>query len=180
MLRDFLMLAARSITHRKMRSWLTVIGVFIGITAVVALISIGLGLDQTIKQQVAGVFGVDTFVLIPKGTFTHGGPSTTTEEYRLDLEYLKSIPGVKVAAAVRQQTGFVKGPTREDETSVQGFLPVMGLSTELLTDFESYTGQIEAQAGGRLFVTGDIEAAVLGDEIARRLEAQVGLSLIHI
>ncbi|HDL86692.1 MAG TPA: ABC transporter permease, partial [Candidatus Acetothermia bacterium] len=58
MLKDFFMLAARSITHRKMRSWLTVIGVFIGITAVVALISIGLGLDQTIKQQVAGVFGV--------------------------------------------------------------------------------------------------------------------------
>ena len=105
MLKDFLMLAARSITHRKMRSWLTVIGVFIGITAVVALISIGLGLDQTIKQQVAGIFGVDTFVLVPKGSFgpqNHAGANT--EEYALDLQYLKSIPGVKVAAAVRQRT----------------------------------------------------------------------------
>ncbi len=174
MLKDFLMLAARSITHRKMRSWLTVIGVFIGITAVVALISIGLGLDETIKQQVAGVFGVDTFVLIPEGTFTRGGPAASTEEFSIDLEYLKSIPGVKVAAAVRQQTGFIQGPTKADGTSVQGFLPVMGLSTELLTDFESYTGEIEVQPGGRLFVSGDTHTAILGNDIASRLEAKVG------
>jgi putative ABC transport system permease protein len=174
MLKDFFMLAARSITHRKMRSWLTVIGVFIGITAVVALISIGLGLDETIKQQVAGVFGVDTFVLIPEGTFPGAGAPTNTEEYSLDLEYLKSIPGVKVAAAVRQQTGFVQGPIKEDGTSVQGFLPVMGLSTELTTDFESYTGKIEVQPGGRLFISGDTNAAILGNEIATRLGAEVG------
>jgi putative ABC transport system permease protein len=174
MLKDFLMLAARSITHRKMRSWLTVIGVFIGITAVVALISIGLGLDETIKQQVAGVFGVDTFVLIPEEAFTRGGPRSSTEEYRLDLEYLKSVPGVKIAAAVRQQTAFVQGPSRADGSSTQGFLPVMGLSTELMTEFVSYTGELEVEPGGRLFLPGDTEVAVLGNEIAERLGAQVG------
>ncbi len=179
MLKDFFMLAARSITHRKMRSWLTVIGVFIGITAVVALISIGLGLDQTIKQQVAGVFGVDTFVLVPKGSFgpqRHTG--TSAEEYALDLQYLKSIPGVKVAAAVRQRTGFVQGPTKADGTSTQGFLPVMGLSTELMNEFESFTGKLAVQPGGRLFVAGDVDVAVLGTDTAKRLGAKVGDSIL--
>jgi hypothetical protein len=65
MVRDFLALAGSSILHRKVRSWLTVIGVFIGITAVVALISVGLGLERTINDEVAKVFGVDTFILAP-------------------------------------------------------------------------------------------------------------------
>ncbi len=179
MLKDFLMLAARSITHRKMRSWLTVIGVFIGITAVVALISIGLGLDQTIKQQVAGVFGVDTFVIVPKGSFgpqSHRGGST--DEYALDLQYLKSIDGVKVAAAVRQRTGFVQGPTKADGTSTQGFLPVMGLSPELMNEFESFTGKLETQPGGRLFVKGDTDVAILGADTAERLGAKVGNTIL--
>lgn len=179
MLKDFFMLAARSITHRRMRSWLTVIGVFIGITAVVALISIGLGLNKTVEQQVAGVFGVDTFVLVPKGSF---GPQSraggSAEQYELDLAYLKSIPGVKVAAALRQRTGFVQGPTRADGTSTQGFLPVMGLSTELVNEFESFTGKLTAQPGGRLFVSGDTEVAVLGADTAERLGAKVGDSIL--
>jgi len=179
MLKDFLMLAARSITHRKMRSWLTVIGVFIGITAVVALISIGLGLDQTIKQQVAGIFGVDTFVLVPKGSFgpqNHAGANT--EEYALDLQYLKSIPGVKVAAAVRQRTGFVQGPTKGDGPSTQGFLPVMGLSPELMNEFESFTGKIEVQPGGRLFTEADEDVAILGADTSERLGAKVGDTIL--
>lgn len=179
MLKDFFMLAARSITHRKMRSWLTVIGVFIGITAVVALISIGLGLDRTINQQVAGVFGVDTFVLMAEGLFgPQRHPEGNTEEYALDLQYLKSIPGVKVAAAVRQRTGFVQGPTKADGTSTQGFLPVMGLSTELMNEFESFTGELSVQPGGRLFVAEDVDVAVLGADTAERLGARVGDSLL--
>ena len=79
---DFLQLAGRSILHRKMRSWLTVIGVFIGITAVVALISIGLGLERTINEQVSGVFGVDNFVILNENAFgggPHGGDADETE-----------------------------------------------------------------------------------------------------
>jgi len=179
MFKDFFMLAARSITHRRMRSWLTVIGVFIGITAVVALISVGLGLNKTVEQQVAGVFGVDTFVLMAEGSFgpqRHAGGNT--EEYALDLQYLKSIPGVKVAAAVRQRTGFVQGPTKADGTSTQGFLPVMGLSTELMNEFASFTGELTVQPGGRLFVAQDVDVAVLGADTAERLGAKVGDSIL--
>jgi len=179
MLKDFFLLAARSITHRKLRSWLTVIGVFIGITAVVALISIGLGLDRTIKDQVAKVFGVDTFILMAEGTFgpqQHAGGSA--EEYALDLEYLRSIDGIKVAAALRERTGYVQGPPGADGTSLQGFFPVMGLSPELVTEFESFTGTLEALPGGRLFEPGDEAVTVLGTEIAERLGVTVGDTIL--
>jgi len=174
MLKDFFLLAGRSIVHRKVRSWLTVIGVFIGITAVVALISIGLGLDKTIKDQVAAVFGVDTFMIMHEGSFgpqhQNGGPG----EFALDLDYLRSIEGVKVAAAVRQRTGFVQGPPGPDGKSIQGFLPVMGLSYEMRTEFESFFGRLELQEGGRLFGEDDELVALLGAEMAERLHTSVG------
>jgi putative ABC transport system permease protein len=175
MLKDFFLLAARSITHRKMRSWLTVIGVFIGITAVVALISIGLGLERTIEEQVASVFGVDTFIIMNEDTFgpqAHGPGGA--EEYALDLVTLRAVEGVKVAAAVRERTGFVQGPPRSDGTPLQGFFPVSGLSPELITEFESFTGELEVLPGGRLFEPGDVEVAVLDFEISQRLGVDVG------
>ena len=81
MLKDFFLLAAQSIAHRRIRSWLTVIGVFIGITAVVALMSIGYSLERTINNQVAGVFGADSFIIVGGDMFRggpHGGKPTST------------------------------------------------------------------------------------------------------
>lgn len=170
---DFFQLAGRSIIHRKMRSWLTVIGVFIGITAVVALISIGLGLDRTIKEQVAGVFGVDTFIIMNEGAFGPGAHGGSADEYALDLELLRSIDGVKVAAALRERTGFIQGQPDAEGNVLQGFLPVMGLSPEMMTEFESFTGKLEVLPGGRLFEPGDVEVAVLDFEIAQRLGVDV-------
>jgi putative ABC transport system permease protein len=173
MLKDFLVLAAQSIAHRKLRSWLTVIGVFIGITAVVALISIGLGLERTIKDQVAKVFGVDTFMLAPEGAFgaQHAGINDT---YQIDVELAESVPGVKTVAAVRDETGFVVGLPAADGKIVQGFLPVMGLSPELVTDFAAFTGEIELEPGGRSLERDDRHVAILGAEVAGRLNAGLG------
>ncbi len=175
---DFLALAGQSIRHRKLRSWLTVIGVFIGITAVVALISIGLGFDRTIKEQVSQVFGVDTFMILSEDAFgpqSHGGD---VDEFTLDLDYLKTLEGVRIAAAIREQTGFVQGPPDTEGNVQQGFLPVMGLSPELATDFTSFVGELEVQPGGRLFDAGEREVAVLGHEVAERLGAGVGDSIL--
>ena len=176
---DFLQLAGRSIIHRRMRSWLTVIGVFIGITAVVALISIGLGFDKTIKEQVSGVFGVDTFIVMDENVFgpgAHNGGGA--EEFALDLELLRSIEGVKVVAALRERTGFVQGQPDAEGNVLQGFLPVMGLSLEMMTEFESFTGELEVLPGGRLFEPGDVEVAVLDFEISGRLGVDVGDTIL--
>ena len=171
---DFLQLAGRSIVHRKLRSWLTVIGVFIGITAVVALISIGLGLEKTIKEQVSGVFGVDNFIIMNENAFGPGAHGGGADQYALDLDLLKSIDGVKVAAALREHNGFVEGGLNAEGKPIQGIYPVMGLSPELMTEFESFTGELKPMPGGRLFEPGDVEVAVLDYEVSQRLGVDVG------
>lgn len=48
---DYFRLAAINLSHRKKRSYLTIIGVFIGIAAVVALLSVGRGMEEAIAAQ---------------------------------------------------------------------------------------------------------------------------------
>ncbi len=175
---DFLQLAGQSIAHRKMRSWLTVIGVFIGITAVVALMSIGYSLERTIDDQVSGLFGTDTFVLVPSDMFGMGPRGGGGQEYALDLATLRAVEGVKVAAVIRQRTGYVQGPPRADGRPLQGFFPVMGLTSEILDEFGPFLGDVEIQRGGRFFEPGEQDVAILGDDIASRFGVTVGDSLL--
>jgi len=146
---------------------------------VVALISIGLGLEKTINEEVSGIFGVDTFIIMNEDAFgpgAHGGGGA--DEYALDLDLLKSIEGVKVAAALRERTGFVQGQPDADGNRLQGFLPVMGLSPELMTEFESFTGELAPMPGGRLFEPGDVEVTVLDYDISQRLGVDVGDTIL--
>ena len=51
MISDYFVFALKSIRRRGLRSWLTMIGIFIGIAAVVSLISLGQGLEDSITGQ---------------------------------------------------------------------------------------------------------------------------------
>ena len=51
MIQDYFKIAFNSIRHRGLRTWLTLVGIFIGIAAVVALISVGQGLQGAIQAQ---------------------------------------------------------------------------------------------------------------------------------
>ena len=58
MLLDYFKLALGNLKHRGLRSWLTMLGIFIGIAAVVALISLGSALEYAITGQF-GDLGTD-------------------------------------------------------------------------------------------------------------------------
>ncbi len=178
MFRDFLLLAVQSITHRKLRSALSVVGVFIGIMAVVALLTFSLGVEKAINDQVSKVFGVDTFMLIHEDLMTSRNHSSDLKEFALDIEELRRVDGVKTVAAIRQRTGFLQGPPGESGQSQQGFLPVMGLTPEMSTEFKSFLGDIVIEEGGRGIEPGDTHTALLGKEIADRLKAKLGDQII--
>jgi putative ABC transport system permease protein len=54
----------------------------------------------------------------------------------------------------------------------------MGLSPELMTEFESFTGELKPMPGGRLFEPGDVDVAVLDYEISQRLGVDVGDTIL--
>ncbi len=177
MLSEFFRLAAQSILHRKLRSLLAVLGVLIGIAAVVGLISIGLSLEGMMKGEVSKVFGADTFVIMDKDTFSRGH-SSGAKQYALDLPTLENVEGVKTVAAIRQRTAFVQGSAGADGKLTQGFFPVMGLSPQFLTEFKAFTPDTKLEPGGRNIAEGDLAVAVLSDELAKRLNVAVGDSIL--
>ncbi|PIN76750.1 ABC transporter permease [Candidatus Woesearchaeota archaeon CG10_big_fil_rev_8_21_14_0_10_36_11] len=62
MVKDYFRLAYRGARQRKLRSWLTMIGIFVGIAAVVALISLSQGMQTAIAEQFVSL-GSDKLVI---------------------------------------------------------------------------------------------------------------------
>jgi putative ABC transport system permease protein len=62
MIQGLFKLALRNTLRRGKKSWITVIGVFIGIAAVVSLVSLGQGLETAIEQEFQGLGADNVFV----------------------------------------------------------------------------------------------------------------------
>ena len=97
MIRDYIRLALNSLRKRRLRSWLTMIGIFIGIAAVVSLISLGQGMQRAIEEQFFQL-GADKLTIQTKGVAT--GPPGSNSDVQLtksDLVVVQRSSGVSVA-----------------------------------------------------------------------------------
>ncbi len=160
MLRDLFLLALKNLAAHKARSALTLIGIAIGMTAVVALVSLSLGAQRTIERQFAKL-GADVILIVPAGGL--GEPLPT----QLDLALLKNITGVRSVGAVRREILPVKS------AATPGFLTVVGVQS--FDDGTQLLGGLEL-AQGRLFLSREDEV-VLGAGAARDLQVSLGESV---
>jgi len=71
-MRDYIMLAMKSMKHRQLRSYLTIIGVVIGVTALVSLITLGQGMQAGITEEF-DKFGTNVLWIGPKTASAFGG-----------------------------------------------------------------------------------------------------------
>ncbi|MBU3940714.1 MAG: ABC transporter permease [Nanoarchaeota archaeon] len=97
MIGDYFKIAFRNLQHRKTRTWLTMIGIFIGIMAVVALISLGQGLQVMINEQFEAL-GTNKLIIMPKGMYGPGGETSTVTFTQSDYDAVKKVKGVSEAA----------------------------------------------------------------------------------
>ncbi|MBN2367414.1 ABC transporter permease [Candidatus Woesearchaeota archaeon] len=98
MIIEYLRLSLNNLGQRKVRSWLTMIGIFIGIAAVVSLIGLGEGLRTAITSQF-GFLGTDVLSVQASGIGYAGPPGSGVVEPLEDTlaAKIKKIPGVKTA-----------------------------------------------------------------------------------
>lgn len=128
MIADYFKLAVDGIRYRKIRSWLTMIGIFIGIIAVVSLISLGQGLQKLIDEQFEAVGG-DSLSIIPggPGALMAGAPGSdlvSAKLYLSDLDVVKKVRGVDDATGILIATGNVELRDKRK------FIPVFGVPTD--------------------------------------------------
>ncbi len=115
MLQDYFLYAVQGLRHRKLRSWLTMIGIFIGIAAVVALMGLGEGLRGAIVGQF-GFIGPDVLGVQASGINFAGPPGqAVVKPLTEDLtEKIKRINGVEAAINRYIQSGTLEFNDRQD------------------------------------------------------------------
>jgi len=116
----YFFLAFNNIKRRRLRSWLTILGIFIGIAAVVSLISLGQGLQGFINGQFAQL-GADKIIIQPK---SFGSPGSGSNSQLIlkekDLEVIRDVQGVDSAEGVLIGTGIIKKDKQQKVQSVSG------------------------------------------------------------
>ena len=108
-MKDYFSLSFNNLKRRKTRSWLTMIGIFIGIAAVVALISLGQGLQTAIEKQFED-FGSDRIIIQEKGLQgpPGSGTSQSTKLTSEDIEIINGVRGVESAAGMLLKTARIE------------------------------------------------------------------------
>ncbi len=158
MIIDYFLLALNSITHRKLRSWLTIIGIIIGVAAIISLIMISRGLQNSIEKQFEQ-FGTNRILISSKG---FQGPGTVSEGLTIkDVDTLKKISELKyIVPAIFRQAEIIHN--KEVKFTLIGAIPAK--------DYLEVFGDsgIEIQRG-RVIKSDDKYSAVIGARVAREM-----------
>ena len=168
---EYFKLAFKTFTAQKKRTALTLIGIFIGIAAVVSLISLGQGLKASIDRQFE-LLGTDKIFIRP-GSSVGFDPTVTIKLSEEDLLAIRDISGVKSASAMVLKLARITFKGENKYTFATG-LEDPELNYEHM--IESFGVEIETGRGaegdreavvGKNFISGDFfDAAVeVGDKI---------------
>ena len=159
---DIVQYSFKSLRQRQLRSWLTIIGVVIGIAAVVSLLTIGEGFNQEVQEQLEAI-GSNTVFIAPisesqGATAAFRSPSSLTSSGKLferDAERLRRIPEIDEITKLIIGRGTVKFKDKEITAMVEGIEPGIFEETTLVEIAE-----------GRFINSGDQRVAVIGATLA--------------
>ena len=123
LLRDSVHLALGSISHHRMRSFLTALGITVGIAAVVLLTAIGEGIHRFVLGEFTQ-FGTHIIGITPGKTTTHGLSGAVISNVRPltldDAQALRHLPQIEGAVPVVQGNAAVEAGSRSRRVTVYG------------------------------------------------------------
>lgn len=163
MIKDYIRFAFQSLKKRQTRSWLTMIGIFIGIALLVALVGLGQGLQVSVEHEFEKL-GADKIFIQAKGGFAAPGSSIQTVSLtKDDVKAVKATNGVMDAVAYNiksakvEYNGVIKYPYVASVTFESD------LFSEMMESFADIGQGQELQAGddgkvllGYLYSTEDV------------------------
>lgn len=119
-------IAFQALRINKLRSALTMLGIIIGVAAVIATIAVGSGATQRIQQQIASI-GSNLIIIIPGSLTASGlrmgtGNAVTLSESDA-RELMAQCPDVALAAPVLRGTAQVVYGNNNWATSILGITP---------------------------------------------------------
>ena len=164
---ESILMAWSSIVSNKMRSLLTMLGIIIGVAAVIALMSIGYGVQESIKSDISRL-GSNTITITP-GTGRKPGVraaagSTQTLTYK-DYQAIKNLPNISYAAPVVNNSYVLVNGNKNWNTRVYGCTTDYASLSSLTTQEGRFWTEKEYNARARVAVIGKtVATGLFGEE----------------
>lgn len=141
-----LKMAISSVLANKVRSFLTMLGIIIGIASVIVLVGMGEGTKQNISSQIESL-GTN---LITVNIMGRRNVSITTEE----LEKLKTKPGIKNMAPSMSQSVTVRSENESTSTTVEASTPSYSTIRKLNVSSGRFINEDDVESRYRVAVIG--------------------------
>ena len=162
MISSYFSLSLSNLRRRKLRSWLTMLGIFIGIAAVVSLISLGEGLQNAVTGQFSSL-SADNLLIQSSGTgFGPPGSTAINKLTSHDVKIIESIDGIKEVIPRLLRIGKVEF-NRETKYNYIASMPQSQQQLEIIYDTLALK-----TSDGRLLKAGDRKKVILGSDIAEK------------
>jgi putative ABC transport system permease protein len=159
-----LRIALRALIRNKLRAFLTMLGIIIGVGAVIAMVAIGEGAKATIRSQIASL-GTNVLIILP-GTSVQGG-------VRTGAGGVNTLVDGDVKAMMRElpAVAFASPALRRNEQIVAGNLNWLTLTQGVGPEFQQIRDWQIAE--GRFIHDGDVDSAakvaVVGETVVNQL-----------
>ena len=157
-------IALRALARNKLRSFLTMLGIIIGVGAVIAMVAIGEGAKKRVQEQIASL-GTNLLVILP-GTVTLGGARTGSGGRQTLVAsdagaIMREVPVVSCASPVVRQVQQVIAGDQNWSTPVQGVAPEF----QQIREWQVQEGRFISQAD----IENTAKVALIGQTVAYNL-----------
>jgi len=155
-------LALREIGRHKLRSFLTVLGIVIGVAAVVTMVTLGKGATAAVAEQISSL-GANILQIRPGQGFGRGGGGGQSPDFEMaDVEAIQEqVAGIRAVAPQAQSSGLAVRNAANWQTQVNG------------TTSQFFTAQQWALGEGRIWTDAEEQAGkavcVIGSTVQQNL-----------
>jgi putative ABC transport system permease protein len=165
MLREITSMAVYNLSHRKLRSFLTLLGIVIGVSAVVATMLVGASMQQRIIGQLTKLMA-DLVTIVPGKISFSQGPSTMPTGKAIVLTE-RDEKEISKVSGVKQVTGIISGSLKIESDSESGKITVIGVKdSKAWQDIE--VGVIGLE-DGRFLTDTEKYSAMIGNTVAHNM-----------
>ena len=161
-----LRIALKALNRNKMRTVLTMLGMIIGVGAVITMVALGTGARTTIEERVKSA-GTN-MIMVNAGNFSQGGvrmgqgnSTTLTPD---DANAIKQLAGVQYAAAGANTRGQIIASNQNWSTQVQGTDVDLPLIRSWPTKFGSFFTPQDVSGAQKVCVLGSVVSDTLFGE----------------
>ena len=162
-----IILAIREIRRHLLRSFLTTLGIVIGVAAVVTMVTLGKGATAAVAEQISSL-GANILQIRPGQGFGRGGGGPQAPDFTMDdVEAIEGqIAGVRAVAPQAQSSGLAVRNAANWQTTIAG------------TTSQFFTAQQWALTDGRIWTDAEEQAGkavcIIGNTVRQNLFPREG------